>query len=60
MDGVICWRYPILMGHRGPQEWLGARGPKVWPLGVVKMTPLSKKKIVFQYKMLKITMKASR
>ena len=23
---IICWRYPMLMGHRGPQEHLGVPG----------------------------------
>ena len=48
----------------GPQGQLGAlgacrEGPMVGDLLKPKMTYLNQKNIVFQYKMLKITMKAS-
>ena len=39
---VMCWRFPMLRGHRGPPGApRGPRGPKGWPLWVIKMTLVS-------------------
>ena len=51
----------MLMGHKGSPEAPRVPGAlKGGPLGLVKMTLLSQKTFIFQYKMLKIIRKASR